>query len=390
MNTPFFKRSLIFFFTIVLYSSCQQDLYQGKTSKQVVNDEKPIGRAEIKYAKGFNIDYYKNFKLLSIYTYEGNMADTAQYVLIKKNGAIPANFPDAQVIEIPVKSIIGMSSMHVALIDFAGAAESLKGLGNFKYVSSPAVRKLIAAGKIKEVGAEGNINNEQVLTMHPDLIMTVANVNAKVNRFKILTDAGIPVIHNSEFLESTPLGRTEWVKLIAVLTGKEELVNKKFDHIEAEYQRLSAIAAKATSKPRVITGMPVKGTWYVPDGDSYLTHFLQDAGASLKWANEHHIGSMPLSFEVVAPEALQAAYWFNQGYVNSKQDIAARDSRFADFGPFKNGNLFNFNKRVNAAGANDYWESGGVNPQIVLADLIKILHPELLPSHQLVYYRQLQ
>ena len=377
-------------FALTLYSSCQQDIYKSGDAYNESTGEVPAGKADIKYARGFNILYYKKFKLVNVYNYNNGQIDTLQYVLISRGGTVPEGFPKAQVIETPIKSIIGMSSMHVALIDFAEADGILTGLGNLKYVTSPKVRSYIAAGKIKEVGQETNINNELVLTMHPSVIMTVGSAAAKINRFKILTDAGIPVIQNAEYLESTPLGRAEWVKLMGALVEKEELVNKKFKAIEKEYNRLAQLAKKATSKPHVITTMPVKGVWYVPEGNSYLTHFLKDAGGSSKWSDVQGIGTLPLSFEVVAPEALKADFWLNIGYVNSKKEMVARDSRFADFRPFKNGNVYNYNKKTNDAGANDYWESGAVNPQIVLSDLIKILHPELLPKHQLVYYHQLK
>lgn len=385
------RTSCFFLFILVFLNiSCQRDLYQGNAASQTAERELPTGNADIKYAKGFGIVYYKHFKLVNIYNYVGVKTDTSQYILIKRGGVIPGGFPNAQVVETPIRSIIGMSSMHVALIDFAQADAILTGLGSLKYVSSPAIRNDIKAGKIKEVGQESTLNNELVLTMHPDLIMAVGNANAKVNRFKILTDAGIPVVQNSEFLESTPLARAEWVKLLAAFLNKEELVNKKFAAIATEYNKLVQLAKKATVKPHVITTMPVKGTWYVPEGNSYLTHFIQDAGGTSKWSDVKGIGTLPLSFEVVAPEALKADFWLNIGYVNSKQDMIGRDSRFADFKPFKTDHVYNYNKKTNDAGANDYWESGAVNPQVVLSDLIKILHPELLPKHELVYYHQLR
>lgn len=390
MSRSRFSSILILFAAVSVSFSCQRDLYRGSSGSRTAEIEKPIGKADIRYAKGFGIDYYQNFKLVSIYNYAGGKTDTSRYLLIKRGGAIPDGFPDAHIVETPIRSIIGMSSMHVALIDFAGADAILTGLGNLKYVSSPKIRNYIKQGKIKEVGQESTLNNELVLTMHPDLVMAVGNASAKVNRFKVLTDAGIPVVQNSEFLESTPLGRAEWVKLFAVFLNKEELVNRKFKNVETEYKRLAQLTQQVSSKPQVITTMPVKGTWYVPEGNSYLTHFIQDAGGSSKWAGVKGIGTLPLSFEVVAPEALKADFWLNVGYVSSKAEMVARDSRFADFKPFKDGNVYNYNKKTNDAGANDYWESGGVNPQLVLADLISILHPELLPNHQLIYYQQLK
>jgi iron complex transport system substrate-binding protein len=270
------------------------------------------------------------------------------------------------------------------------SAEVLAGLGNLKYVSSPTVIKNIAAGKVKEVGNGGDLNNELLVTMQPDLVMATGSPDAKFSRYSTLMGAGIPVLLNSEWLETTPLGRAEWVKLMAALLNKEALANKKFAAIEQEYHRLAALSRQATAKPLIITGMPFKGIWTVPDGDSYLTRFLKDAATTYHWANVQGQGSLHLDFERVAPIALQADFWLNVGYVDSQADIAAKDGRYKDFQPFKKGAIYNNNKRQNEMGANDYWESGAVNPHLILADLIKILHPELLPRHELVYYKQLR
>jgi iron complex transport system substrate-binding protein len=136
--------------------------------------------------------------------------------------------------------------------------------------------------------------------------------------------------------------------------------------------------------------MPFKGSWFVPAGESYMAQFLRDAGANYKWSDSKGTGSLALNFETVAPEALTADYWLNVGYVDTKADIAAKDQRFTSFNPFKTDRVYNNNKQVNDIGSNDYWESGAVKPQLVLADMIRILHPELLPDHSLMYYKQLK
>lgn len=347
------------------------------------------GSAEIKYAKGFSIDYYDTYKLVRIYTGIGAKRDSMEYVLLAKGVKVPEGFKKAQLITIPVKSLIATSSMHVALADFAGAADVVTGLGSLKYVSSPAVRKNIAAGKVKEVGIDGTMNDEMLISMKPGLVMAMGNPDAKFSKYATLTGAGVPVMLNSEWLETTPLGRAEWVKLMAALLNKETLVNAKFDTVEKEYNRLAKIGSGASIKPSVIIGMPFKGTWYMPDGDSYMGQFFKDAGISYNWLNVKGTGSLPLNFETVAPIALKADFWLNLGYVGSKKDIKAIDARYADFMPFKNGHIYNNTKQTNDIGSNDYWESGAVNPHLVLGDLIKILHPELLPDHVLVYYKQL-
>jgi len=369
---------------LLLSSSCRQ----APASK--TQHSAKTGCAEIKYAKGFSIDYYDGYKLVSIYSGFGPSADTAAYVLLEKGAKAPAGYQKAQLITIPVQHLVAMSSTHVAQADFAGVSDAIIGLGSFKYITSAVVRKNIAAGKVKDVGVDGTMNDELLISMKPGLVMVMGNPDAKFTKYATLSNAGVPVMLNSEWLETTPLGRAEWVKVMAALTGKEDLVNKKFDTLEKEYHMLAQIGHTARHKPSLISGMPFKGVWNVPDGDSYMAEFFKDAGTNYRWRHIIRKGSLALNFETVAPEALKADFWLNVGYVDSKTDIRAIDARYADFKPFKNGNIYNNNKRVNDLGSNDYWESGAVSPQLILADLIKILHPELLPDHQLVYYKQLK
>jgi iron complex transport system substrate-binding protein len=372
--------SLILFSFIVVGQPVKKPFVKASTYPE---------KSQVKYAKGFNIAYFPGYKLVNMVNYYNNQKDTLQYLLVNRNQAIPKGYPNAQVIRIPVRTFVGMSSMHIAMLEFAGAVNSIVGHGSLKYVTSPAVRRNIKAGKVKEVGLDGNMNHELLIAMRPDLVMVMGNPTAKFSRYQTLIGAGVPVLANNEWLESTPLGRMEWVKLVAALTNKEALVNARFARVEQEYLKLVQVAKRAKTKPVIIAGLPFKGTWLVPDADSYHTQFFKDAGATYQWSKQKGTGSLPLSFEAVAPTALKADVWLNQGYVNSKQDILAKDERFAEFRPFKANKIYNHNKKVNDIGANDFWESGGVNPHLVLADLIKILHPHLLPKHQLIYYKQL-
>ncbi len=350
----------------------------------------PIRKADIRYAHSFSIEYYDHYKLVSVFNHSGATRDTLRYLLVPEGYPIPENYPGAQVIHTPVKTMIGMSSAHIALADFAGVAGRITGLGSIDYVSSPEVRANTKNGKVLAVGLDGSMNNELIISMHPGVLVAMGNPDAGFGRYKTLTDAGIPVLLNNEWLETTPLGRAEWVKVMGVLVDREDFVNKKFDSIARLYNELAQIGRRTPHKPHVIIGMPFKGSWYMPAGESYMAEFLRDAGAGYKWYDTKGVGSLALNFESVAPEALTAPYWLNVGYVDSKKDITDKDIRYGSFLSFRTGNLYNNNKRTNDQGSNDYWESGLVNPQTVLEDMISILHPGLLPGHQLVYYKQLQ
>ena len=98
---------------------------------------------------------------------------------------------------------------------------------------------------------------------------------------------------------------------------------------------------------------------------------------------------MPSGIENVYLKAMNADYWLNIGNVNSKEDLFAIDARLSEIPCFKNGNLFNNNKRINENGGNDYWESGSLNPHLILKDIASILHPELFKRDELFYYKKI-
>jgi len=362
----------------------------GQSRKSDVSGAPTGGSGIVKYAHGFRIDRRAGYREVSILNRAAGRSDTLHYLLVDSGQASPPDRPGIPVIHTPIKTMVVLASSHIGLAEFAGVADRIAGLGNFHYVSSPTVREGIRLGRVKQVGIDGGTNNELVIAMHPSVMITSTNPDAAFGQYKTISDAGIPVVPDAEWLETTPLGRAEWVKLIGALTDKEDEVGKKFDSVARAYQALAAIGSGATTKPSVVVDMPWKGTWYTPAGESYRAQLLRDAGASYHWSDTKGIGSLALNIEAVIPVALKADYWLDAGSVNSRKDMEAKDPRFAGFHAFQTDSIYNFNKRVNDIGSNDYWESGLVNPQLVLADLIRILHPGLLPADTLYYYKQLK
>jgi iron complex transport system substrate-binding protein len=389
------RRTLLFcqfvsFFWLFTACSTSSTLYE-KTEEDFSRDLFPE-KLKIKHARGFTIAYRNHYKIVRIMSPFENRTDTISYVLVQRGTPHPKGFQESQVIEIPVRSLVAMSSLHIGLLGFLNAEDVLTGMGNMKYVSNTKVMERINSGKVAEVGKDQGLNEELLISMRPDLIMAIGSPVSKMNRYQSLRQAGIPVLINSEWVETTPLGRAEWVKLLAALMNKEEEVNKKFSAVEKEYARLAALTRKLKNKPAVITGMHSKDAWFVPNGNSYVAGFLEDAGAKYHWSKTSATGSLPLAFEAVYPVALTADLWLNVSITNidSKTEVLDKDTRYGDFQAFKTGQIFNYNKRFNAKGANDYWESGAVNPHLVLADLIRIIHPGVLPKHELFYYKRLK
>lgn len=384
-----FKRLLFLFFLILV--GCDKEKNAGNNKEDHSNSSNYHNQTKINHAKGFTITYHNNYKIVSILSPLETGTDTSKYILLERGTARPKGFEEAQVIEIPLQSIVATSSMHVALLEFLDSQDIITGLSNPEYIYSAKVQALIKAGKVANIGRDQGLNEEKLVEMHPGAVMAMGGPGAKTDHYRILAQAGIPVMINSEWVEKTPLARAEWVKLVAALVNKEKEVNEKFGEIELEYARLLGLAREVKDKPSIISGLNTKDAWFLPNGDSYMSQFFRDAGGVYHWSKTKAAGSLPLNFESVYPIALEADAWLNVGFDknDTKANILAQDSRYSDFKAYKSGRMFSYNGRVNDQGANDFFESGTVNPHMVLADLIKILHPELLPDHNLVYYKQL-
>jgi iron complex transport system substrate-binding protein len=385
------------FLLILVACCCMQYLAGCKTASDKEHTSPDYKRhvfdtTQIRYARGFSISYHDQYKLVKIFNPFESSPDTTQYILIPRGMKKPDGFDRSIPIEIPLISVVATSSTHIGLLEFLEADSIITGMGNLQYVYSPKVIERIKAGKILELGKDQGLNEEKLINLRPDLVMTSGYPGARIHRYQLLEQVGIPTIINSEWVETTPLARAEWIKLFGALLNKEKLAEKKFNEIEKEYLRLVNLAKDVAQKPLVLSGLNTKDAWFMPNGNSYMAGFFKDAGGDYPWAAEKQAGSLPLSFEAVSPLALKADVWMNVGYDrgDTKSSILSQDRRYGDFKAFKTGQMFNYINRVNNRGANDFFETGNVQPQVILADMIKIFHPELLPDHHLVYYKQLK
>lgn len=341
------------------------------------------------YAIGWTVEYHNHYKVVTLPTPWNNATETFQYLLVQCGAPTPEGYFDTPVIEVPIKRMITMSSTQLPHLVKLDRLDALVGHTDFDTVNTPEVRALIAAGKLVQVGSGPQVNIEAVIEADPDLIMPFGLGNPEQDAHPKLIEAGLPVAINAEYMETTPLGRVEWLKYMALFFNEEARATQAFAEIADRYNAMTEIARNVETRPTAFTGIPRGDTWYMTGGNSYFARFLADAGAQHLWADTDSTGSIPLSFEVVYNQAQHGEFWFNTSSWTTLAEVVATDERLADFTAYQTGNIYNNNARLNENGGNDYWESGLANPDVVLADLIKILHPELLPDHELVYYRQL-
>lgn len=379
-----------YLFLLLLSGAACQSEHPDQTQPTVTADSVHFPhKVQAEYARGFRISYHKNYKLIEIIKPFQDQVDTLRYALVPRELSHDVQVEGVEEVAIPIESLLATSATHIGLAEMLGAIDIITGMAGADYVYNKKVWQGIEEGNITSL-PQGELNKEEVLSLDPDLMMISGGQSSQFDNYKVLMDSDINVMVNSEWLETTPLGKAEWVKVLAALLNKEKLANDKFGQVVEEYNRLKAKVDTVDEKPMVINNMPYKGAWFVSGGDSFTAQFLKDAGADYPWYDEHDTGGLRKDFEVVYEVGLKADIWINPGTAESKEDILAKDSRFKDFNPYQTGEIYNNNRRANESGGNDYWESGVVHPEILLADYIKIFHPDLLSEHSLYYYQKVE
>ncbi len=343
----------------------------------------------IEYAKGFEVEYYEGFKVVTIRKPWKTSRHKTTLLLVSEGVAIPEGYPRATVVKIPVQRFASLSTTHLHHIEVLGLQDRLVGFSNLGDISSPLLLARAKQGKLKAVGQGGAATREKLLDLNPELVMTYGT-GAPNEDLGGLMSLGIPVVLNAEYLESSPLGYAEWVKFTALFFDLEKRAESFFSNLASEYLKLSALARNRKVKPTVFMNLPYGGTWFMPGGESFPSRLVRDAGGEYLFKQNNETGSLKLSFEVVLEKASTADIWLNPGGSVKLAEILGADPRFRLFAAHRKGRVFNKNLRVLVGLPNDYFEVGLANPHEVLKDLIHIFHPDLLPDHKPRWYHRLQ
>lgn len=352
-------------------------------------------KAQLRHAEGFTLQYHDTHKKIQVLNPWRGARVTFTYILIPRGGTPPENIPsDAMVVEIPLERVVLGSTTVITFFPMLGVEDSLVGFSGLKLVNTPEVVELIGQGKIQEVSAAGEgmtrqLNLEMLFVLQPDLVMVHGTGIPQFDTHPKLLEAGFNTGVAGNYMESSPLGRAEWIKFVAAFFNKERKAEELFSRMEARYQAQAEAVRGLKERPTVFCGIPLQSTWYMPGGSGYIATFLRDAGADYLWSEDDTRGNMALSVENVLERAKDADVWINPGAAGTMDELLGVDERFSLFRAFQRGRVYNNNARISPGGGNDYWETGVGRPDLVLADLIRIFHPHLAPSHELHWHQRL-
>lgn len=340
------------------------------------------------YSSGFSINSDKDSLnvIINIYNpWQGAENISSKFLISNNNVSSPVQHD--QWIKGEAKRIVCMSSTHVAMLDALGAVDLIVGVSGKQYISNPYIKE--HEDEIVDIGYEGNIDYEKLLALRPDIVL-LFSINGASSMEPKLKELGIPFIYIGDYLEEDPLGKTEWIIPIAELIGRREMGINKFNEIVNYYNALKdSVANNCKNKPKVMLNAPLGDSWFMPSTKSYVAQMMKDAGAEYIYTKNTGNTSKPIDMEEAFSLVSKADFWLNIGTMNSQEEVKANFPKFSKENCIVNKNLYNNNFRSTSGGGNDCYESGVVNPHIILRDLIKIFHPELV-KEEFVYYQHLE
>lgn len=345
--------SILFLFII----SCKQDLKQSNIQSE--NDLKFITKIELQ----------KNEKKIEI-----------------KSGGKSVSFNQN---ELPLKSAMVIPTSALAYLEELNLTEKVTGISQPDFIYNTKIHELLGQNKIQVIGSFDEIFIEKILMNKPDIFISTSSPTlAKFH--EQLKKENIKVIYIDEYEELNPLARAEYVKIFGILFGKEKEANELFNQIEETYAEIkSKIGQNSSKNPTVFANQIYGDIWYMPGGKSFQAKLIEDAGGNYLWKSDEGTATLNLSFESVFEKANDAKFWINAGDFPDKNALLASYKNYEWFSAFKAGNIYNWNNKITSKGANDYFETGTVRPDLVLKDLAAIFHPELFPNHELMFYKRL-
>lgn len=360
-----------------------------RKNQKTTNATTTTAQNSIAYASGLSIYKYNGYSLVKVTNPWPEANKDFTYILKEDSGIIPDSLQQYTTIPVPLKSVVVTSTTNVPFLEMLGVENKLVGFPHTDYISSVKTRALIDKGIIKNVGQNERLNIEKLIDLSPELIVTfgVDNNNPMI---KNLEKSGLKVLIQGDWMEQSPLGKAEWIKLYAALFGKEKEADILFGNIVKEYnEALSSVKNKET-KATVLYGNMYQEQWFVAKGNSWVAQFLKDAKANYLWADVEGTGSLGLTFEKVLEKAKNADIWIAAGTFKTLAELASSNPHYNQFDAFKKKNVYTFESKLGATGGTIYYEMAPSRPDLVLKDFIKIFHPNLLPNYTLTFAEKLK
>lgn len=340
----------------------------------------------MKYSSLLQIVKHADYTVVTIRNPWDTLKVLHTYLLADREKPLPEHLPEGTVVRTPLQKSVIYSSVHCSLWSELDELKGIGGVCGLEYIKLPQIQEGCRNGSIVNVGNSMNPDIERIIDLRPDAILLSPFENS--GGYGRVGKLNIPIIECADYMETSALGRAEWMRLYGLLLGKEAQADSLFAGIEKEYLTLTQqVKSQNLKRPTVISEMKNSSAWYIPGGNSTMGRLYQDAGADYVFASLSNNGSVPLAFETVFDRGGNADIWlikYNQPQDKTYSELERDYAPYARFKAFQDRKVYGCNTNHVP-----FYEESPFHPELLLKDLIKIFHPELLPDYDLKYFSNL-
>ena len=340
----------------------------------------------MKYSSLLQIVKHADYTVVTIRNPWDTLKVLHTYLLADREKPLPEHLPEGTVVRTPLQKSVIYSSVHCSLWSELDELKGIGGVCGLEYIKLPQIQEGCRNGSIVNVGNSMNPDIERIIDLRPDAILLSPFENS--GGYGRVGKLNIPIIECADYMETSALGRAEWMRLYGLLLGKEAQADSLFAGIEKEYLTLTQqVKSQNLKRPTVISEMKNSSAWYIPGGNSTMGRLYQDAGADYVFAYLSNSGSVPLAFETVFDRGGNADIWlikYNQPQDKTYSELERDYAPYARFKAFQDRKVYGCNTNYVP-----FYEESPFHPGLLLKDLIKIFHPELLPDYDFKYFSNL-
>lgn len=363
---------------ILIFAGCNNRKPAGEDNSQAHTEY------EVHYAKGFQVKKYDNYTTVSVRDPWDTTRTLQTYILVDKTKELPTDLPKGTIVKIPLNNVATYSTIHCSTLNELNAVDLIKGVCEPQYIKLANIQDGLKNGAIVDLGMASKPDAEKLIMLSPDAIFATP---IQGWTYGSIEKTGIPILETTDYTESHPLGRAEWIRFYSLFIGKEHLADSLFAITESNYNAVKEAVAKTSIHPSVFTDLRYQGKWNMPGGKSFMANMLADAGASYTWSDDESGTYMPLAFESVLDKAGEADYWiikYNWPEDMTYESLKKEYKPYSYFKAFKEKNIYGCNTAYSS-----YYEDLPIHPDYILKDMAYIFHPELFPGYAPKYYKKI-
>jgi iron complex transport system substrate-binding protein len=246
--------------------------------------------------------------------------------------------------------------------------------------------KKVPAGQLPVMLGSGTseIRGERMLDRKPDVIVVGASQSQDMLTMQRARDLGMHTVPSLSRIESTPLGRAEWLKALAAVFNLESKANDVYNDLAGHYRIVSLRARATVHRPRVFWGSTyAAGEWTVAR-NSFQARLIEDAGAVNPLADQGPTVMVKSGPQLIVERAGDAEYWIteNGSILPDHSTSTVPGTSLGALQAVRARHVYHLCRPIRVENnACDYYQTGTYRPDLVLEDLVWLLHPELESDH---------